>query len=250
MSVAVQPRHVVVTRPVGSTRGLARALRARGFVPLALPGSSLRAPADAVLAGCALDAALAADVVLFTSPAAVRFAARLRPLASTTAVPLAIGAATRRCLLRHGVDKVQCPSQADSEGALALPALTAVRGRRVALVTAPGGRGLLADSLRQRGAELLLAHVYQRGAARWDARHFAPLRAVHGPLTTVLTSSETLARLQQQLPADIWGRLRAGTALCGSERLLDLAVAAGFRRQQRAASALTADLLAALERAF
>lgn len=244
------PRHVVVTRPVGSGRTLARRLIALGYVPLLLPGCRLCAAPEAARARHDLAQALQADVAIFTSPAAVRFAARLLPLAAPTARLVAIGGATRQALLRQGVAAVACPQRADSEGALALDVLTAVQGRRVALVTAPGGRGLLSAALAERGAVLQLAHVYERRAARWDARHLAPLRAAVGPLATLLTSRETLDRLQQQLAADLWAKLVAGTAVCGSERLAAAAADAGFTRRVRARSAISRDLVAALEHAF
>ena len=50
----------------------------------------------------------------------------------------------------------------DSEGLLALPCLQDPDGQDVALVTAPQGRDLLANTLRGRGANLLRADVYAR----------------------------------------------------------------------------------------
>ncbi|HEU0276199.1 MAG TPA: uroporphyrinogen-III synthase, partial [Rhodanobacteraceae bacterium] len=68
---------VAITRPAGTGGALARRVRALGGTPLLLPGSSLRTPLDASVARTALRTALACDVAIFTSPAAVRFAHRL-----------------------------------------------------------------------------------------------------------------------------------------------------------------------------
>lgn len=251
MPVVSRSRHVLVTRPAGVGRDLARKLKRRGYAALLLPGSSLHAWPDPNAARSALDVALAGDVVVFTSPAAVRFAARLVPLRAVDQLCwVAIGAGTARALHRRGVNEVVFPMRPDSEGALALDALHGVQGRRVALIGAPGGRGLLAETLRKRGAQLVLAHVYVRTAPRWDARHLAPLRAVRGPLATLLTSTETLERLRTVLPVPLWRRLCGGTAVCASARLEDAAKDAGFQRCVRAASALDQDLIAALQQAF
>lgn len=50
----------------------------------------------------------------------------------------------------------------DSEGLLALPELQSVSGQRVAVFTAPGGRGLIPQVLRERGAEVSEVFVYRR----------------------------------------------------------------------------------------
>src|SRR6185312_11386606 len=124
-------RCVVITRPVGCAAALVRDVRAAGGLPIVLPGLALRAVPDAAAARAALLAALGDDFVLFTSPAAVRFAARLAPLRTHASV-LAVGQGTARALARHGVREPLLPSRQDSEGVLGLPALAAVRGRHVA----------------------------------------------------------------------------------------------------------------------
>ena len=74
-------RVVVITRPAGTAAPMARQVRARGGEPLALPGLSLRGTDDAQAVTRELKEALRGDELLvFTSPAAVRFAARLAPL--------------------------------------------------------------------------------------------------------------------------------------------------------------------------
>lgn len=246
----IATRYVVVTRPVGQCRVLARRLAAAGFAPLLLPGSSLHALHDADQARRDLATALVGDIAIWTSPAAVRFAAQLLNPARGRAQPVAIGAATRAALARRHVADVIFPARADSEGALALPLLTDVSARRVALIGAAGGRGLLAATLNARGAVLRHAYVYQRVAARWDRRHFEPLAAAAGPLAVLLTSTETLARLQTRLPPPLWTKLASGIAVCASDRIAQAATAAGFMRRVRAASAITSDLVAAVQQAF
>lgn len=237
---------IAITRPAGAGGSLARRVRALGGVPLSLPGSSLRAVTDARVARAALQAALTCDVMIFTSPAAVRFARQFGALRSP-AVVLAPGAGTRRALRRAGCAHAQAPAREDSEGLLALPALQDVRGKHVGIVGAAGGRGLLDRELTARGAEVLHAHVYQRLPARLDCRHADALRASpHTPLYVLLSSTEALTNLLAGLPDDARRSLLAGTAVASSERLLAAARAAGFAGTLRAASARAASMLAAV----
>jgi len=235
-------RTVVITRPAGTASALARRVRALGGVPLLLPGLALRGAADTADASSGLHAALAAELVVFTSPAAVRHAAALLPLRTAAAV-LAVGQGTARALRRHGVAAPLAPRRQDSEGLLEHPVLQDLRGRRVALIGAPGGRGVLREQLAARGARLHEVHVYRRAPPRLDRRHVEALLRLPSSARVLLSSAEALHNLQQSLPAAAWARLCATVAVVSSERLATAAHAAGFARIVPAASALSADLL-------
>jgi len=239
-------RCVVITRPVGCAGALVRSVRAGGGVPIVLPGLALRAAPDADVARAALLAALGDDCVLFTSPAAVHFAVRLAPL-RTHANILAVGQGTARALVRHGLREVLLPARQDSEGVLGLPALAEVRDRRVALVGAAGGRGLLQAELAGRGALVRQVHVYRRVPARLDRRHFDVLSRLPRSACVLLSSAEALHNLRGQLPAPALARWLTATAVVSSERLAAVAREAGFARVRVAASALPADLLAGVQ---
>lgn len=241
-------RIVVITRPAGTAAALARQVRALGGVPLLLPGLSLRGMADDATAQAGLRAALADEVMIFTSPAAVRHAAALAPL-QTAATVLAVGQGTARALHRHGIAAPLVPQRQDSEGLLDHPALQDLRDRRVALIGAPGGRGVLREQLAARGAQLRELHVYRRVPPRLDHRHVDALLQLPVSAQVLLSSAEALQNLRQLLPPPAWARLCAATAVVSSERLAAAARAAGFTRIVPAASALSADLLAAAVRA-
>lgn len=235
---------IAITRPVGTARALARRVRALGGVPLSLPGSSLRAAEDAKTARATLRDALECDSVIFTSPAAVRFARKLATL-RTRATVLAPGTGTLRALQRAGIDRAQAPAREDSEGLLALPLLWDARGRRIAIVGAAGGRGLLDRELGARGATLLHAHVYQRLPARLDRRHALAVRSTRGKrLYVLLSSAEALANILAGLPGDAGRTLLAGTVVASSTRLADAARTAGFAHVLRATSAQADAMLA------
>lgn len=245
---ALHGRTVVITRPSGTASSLAREVRRRGGSPLLLPGLSLHGADRPTEAAAALDAALGDDLLIFTSPAAVRFAARLVSL-RTRATVFAVGQGTARALRRHGVQAPLAPAlRQDSEGLLEHPLLAEPRGLRVALIGAPGGRGVLRATLAERGVHLREVHVYQRGMPRWQARHFRALEQLPGDACVLLSSAEALGNLQQGLPARAWAQLLAADAVASSERLAEAARSAGFSRVRLAASALSADLLEAAAR--
>lgn len=243
-AVALGGRTLVITRPAGTAVPLARRVRALGGVPLLLPGLSLRAADDAEATRALLREALDDDVLLFTSPAAVRFAAALLPL-KTAATVLAVGQGTARALWHHGLDAQAPAERQDSEGLLALPPMQQLDGRRVALVGAPGGRGLLREQLVARGARLRELHVYRRVPPRLGRRHRDALLRLPPDARVLLSSAEALDNLQAVLPAPAWSRLCAAIAVVSSERLAARARAAGFAGVRVAASAGTDDMLAA-----
>lgn len=228
---------VVVTRPAGDADTFVRRARALGAEVLRLPGTALRAQRGPIASPPAC------DLWIFTSPAAVRhaFAAGLR--IDQRAPAFAVGAGTRRVLARHGIDASAPTHRADSEGLLALPELAEVRGRRIGLVGAPGGRGLIAAQLSQRGADVVPVHVYERVPPRWTSHQLEALAAAPEPLLTLLSSGDALANLAQRLPGELLARLRRGRLVVSSQRLAELAAAVGFADVVVAASAAAGDLL-------
>ncbi len=240
---------VVLTRPAGRARALAARLRQRGYAVAALPGSSIGPPPDPVAARAALITARAADVVVFLSPPAVAAAFTLAPSLAfdrRTRV-LAPGPGTRAALRRRGLD-AECPEvRYDSEGLLAMPVLTRPAGRRVVLVGAPGGRNLLARTLRDRGALVETIHGYARRPARLDRRHLEALAGLPAAVNSVWSSVDAIAHLSAGLPPAALDRLRRAVATASSERVATALRAHGFHRIVVAASARPADLVAAIE---
>jgi uroporphyrinogen-III synthase len=242
----LQECYVISLRPVGAHGALRRAAAARGARVLALSPWRIEARDDAATRG-ALRAALAADAVAFTSPNAVRAAARLQSLRPRRGQAwLAVGAGTAAALRRAGVDGATAPSRMDSEGLLALPRLRAVRGQRIGLVTAPGGRGALAPALRQRGAEVVRADVYARVAIAPSPRAVAALQALRARPWLALSSGEALEQVLATLPAPAAGALRRARVVAASARLADRARQLGFADVRLAADARPASLVSAM----
>ena len=212
---------LVSLRPRGGHDGLRHAAARHGGRLLALSPWALQ-PRHDDGARQQLEAALEAEVLIFTSPAAVRAAATLQPLRPRRGQQwLAVGAGSAAALRRAGVEDVQAPRRMDSEGLLALPALAGAP--RVGLVTAPGGRGLIAATLAARGSEVRRADVYDRVPLPPNATALARLRALSGPACLALSSAEALERVIGHWPAEAGDALRRCAVAAASERLAVLA---------------------------
>lgn len=237
--------YVISLRPVGGHDGVRRAAAALGARTLALSPWRIRALADDD-ARTALARALAAPRVVFTSPAAVPAAAALQALAPRAGQAwLAVGAGTSRALARAGAGKVASPGRMDSEGLLAMPQLQDIQGLDVGLVTAPGGRGVIAATLARRGARVLRANVYQRVPVAASPRAVAALAALDAPAWLLLSSGEALEHVLASLPPGALLGLRRASVAAASERLAALARAHGLQVGAVAASARVADMLEA-----
>jgi uroporphyrinogen-III synthase len=109
------------------------------------------------------------DLAVFVSPTAVnRIMAHLD--AWPSALPAAaVGGGTRRELERRGVRNVIAPrAGADSEALLAAAEMQQVAGKRIVVFRGEGGRELLGDTLRSRGAQVVYAAGYRRTLPRGE----------------------------------------------------------------------------------
>lgn len=239
--------YVISLRPQGTHAALRQAAARYGAGLIALSPWKLvaREGADAREQ---LRQALQADVVLFTSPAAVRFAAAMQPLAMRAHQAwIATGSGTRAALARHGIEAAIAPERMDSEGLLALPALSDLARRSVGLVTAPDGRGLLAPALQARGAQLHLAQIYLRQPLPVSATGLQRLRELKAPAWVALTSAGALRQVLQQLPDEAQRALLARPAVAASARLMAAATDAGFAQVVQAQGPRPAQLVRAGE---
>lgn len=237
--------YVISLRPQGEHAALRRAVARHGGGVLALSPWRLQGRQDAATRQ-ALAAALEATAVVFTSPAAVRFATRLQGLhAHPGQAWIGVGGGTALALRRAGIAGALAPARMDSEGVLALPALGAVEGAPIGLVTAPQGRGMIAAALSARGARLRTAEVYARVPVAPAPAALARLRALDAPACLALSSAAALDAVLAALPADLADALRDAPVLAASERLAAHAAHAGFGHVHRAAGPRPAQLAAA-----
>ena len=199
----------------------------------------------------ALLATLAAPRVLFTSPVAVRAATALMEFRSLPDQQwIAVGSGTAHALRQAGIATVQSPARMDSEGLLDLPALQAVQGVAIGLVTAPQGRDLLTTELHARGATLLRADVYTRVPLTLSRRVVHRLRTLDAPAGVALSSGAALQQVLLHLPADVLLQCQAMPVVAASQRLLQVARDAGFAQVTVADGPLPRQILAAMAGCF
>jgi len=220
---------VLVTRPVHQAARLCALVEAHGGRPVRFPALEIQDPLDPGAAEDLLRAANAFDLVLFVSANAVERAAPHLPRPLRPALG-GVGDGTARALRAHGLDPTVLPTtSADSEGLLALPALQAVRGRRILIIRGAGGRPLLGDGLRARGAEVHYAEVYRRALPEVDV---APLIAGwrQEVRVVVATSREVLDNLVTLLGAAGRPLLEETPLVVVNERMAAHARTLGIRR--------------------
>ena len=244
---------VLSLRPRGQHDSLRAAASRHGARTLALSPFAITFMTNEVHRK-ALERALAADITIWTSPNAVRAASALQALkARPSQVWLAVGSGTRRALQRKGIDAARAPTRMDSEGLLAMPELQDVDARSIGLVTAPGGRGMLAPTLAGRGAQIARADVYARQPIAITPRALAALdAALESPqrVLLVLSSQDALQRLLAARPPSSHPALLDIAVVAASERLAHIARTTGFQRITAATSAMPSALLQAAANAF
>jgi uroporphyrinogen-III synthase len=246
MSDVLAGCYVISLRPVGQHAPLHHAAAAFGARMLTLSPWRLQQRDDAE-ARDILRAALQCERVLFTSQAAVRAAAALQPLCQQPGQRwLAVGNGTARALAIAGVDGVRVPLRMDSEGLLQSDELRDVATRRIGLVTAPGGRDLLAPRLHARGAEIVRADVYARVPIPLSSRAVATLAGLDVPRWLALSSGGALSLVLPQLPDAARERLLGARVAASSARLVALARSLGFASVVEAAGPGPRELLAAI----
>jgi uroporphyrinogen-III synthase len=226
---------VVCLRPAVQQAAVRAMVVRAGGAFVALPGMRLSAMQDAEQAEQDLRAALRSKAAIFTSPAAVQFAAKLLPLdRGMPSLVFAVGEGTARALRRHGITAIApTGSNMQGEGVLALPQVLALR-ESAGIVTAPGGRESIAPELQRRGLTVRIAHVYRRLPPKPQPRSLQALRQSPPPRAVLISSGEAIENLARALePAD-FAPLREAIAVVSSARLEALARELGFTRVLRA----------------
>lgn len=233
---------VVVTRPAGRGESLCARIHAAGGEAIAFPVIDIHG-----IPGARLPEG-EPDRVIFTSVAAVEHGLGLFKSLDGAKVA-AIGAATAGALRDAGVAPAHVPEREESEGLLALPGFSDVAGLTAWIVKGRGGRDLIANTLRERGAGVVLVEVYERHVPGTDT---APLieRWRADAIDAVIVSSRAgLENLHAMLDAEGRQFLRETQLVVPTPRMLKLALELDMLSAPVVASGASDDaLLAALER--
>ena len=190
-------RTILVTRPAHQASVLTQLIEQAGGRIVLFPTIAIEPPIDPQSAALLLHEIASYDLVIFTSANAVEQAFVLAPrLATGLSKAFAVGRATAQALSSHGVKEAVVPEDgADSEALMRLPELQDVRDRRILIVRGEDGRGLLTQTLEQRGALLRHAQCYRRARPSGDPSDLLVQWRTGGIDGVVAMSAETLNNL-------------------------------------------------------
>lgn len=247
MTLPLRGKTIVVTRPLAQAAALAALIEAKGGRAVVLPLLDIGPAENPAELANAIDELDAYALAVFISPNAVAYSlpailAR-RPWPATLRAA-AVGGGTVAALAAHAVGTSDAPvivpsTRFDSEALLELPELQAdaVAGRRVAIFRGNGGRELLADTLRERGARVDAISCYHRAPPLTGAAQLQALWAADSLDAITLSSSEGLRNLVDLLDADGRAQLARTPVFVPHQRIAEAARALGLLRTKLTAPA-------------
>jgi uroporphyrinogen-III synthase len=213
----LQGRHIVITRPEAQARKLSQLVSAAGGIVHLFPLIEIAPLQDYAAFEVTLDDLQDHDWAIFISSNAVengipRLIARYGDLPPKLKFA-AIGPVTAAGLREHGVKQTLTPQgRFDSEALLELPEMQAVTGKKIMIFRGVGGRELLADRLRARGAHVTFAECYRRLNPQANADSLQTLWQNKQLHAIVITSSEAMRHLLDLAgEGDSW---LSGTPVC------------------------------------
>ena len=244
---------ILVTRPSPSGEQLVSRLRALGRVAYHAPLIDFAPGADLPRLASALQGLHADDLVFVLSQNAVNYADSVMGRAGfawpAQAAYYAIGRSTALALHRITSLPVDYPHEREiSETLLLLPALQKLAGKQALILRGNGGRELLGETLRERGANVSYYECYQRSPVHYDGAEQSAHWQRVGIDTLVVTSGEMLQQLYTLVPdyyRSLW-LLRCRLVVV-SERLATLARELGWSSIRVAENADNDALLRALQ---
>jgi uroporphyrinogen-III synthase len=222
---------VLVTRPSHQALALSCQIESQGGVAVRFPTIEIAPPADPTTLKNTVARLDRFNLAVFVSPNAVTYAFAVmdsQPLPSGLTVAC-VGPGSARALAQHGVVQVLIPERGDSEGLLELPALQHVRGSRVVIFRGDGGRELLGDELRKRGADVTYVECYRRLRPRTDGSALTRAFLQHGIDVVTVTSADALRNLHDIIESPAASLLARTPLVVVSERLRDLALELGLQ---------------------
>jgi uroporphyrinogen-III synthase len=226
-TLALAGRHVLVTRPAHQAEGLCALIEQAGGIPVRFPVLAIADPVDTAALDDLLDRLADFHLAVFISPNAVQRA--MPRIHAHGGLPdgilvAAVGKGSARELARYGRATDLVPSgRFNSEALLEMPELGDLASQRVVVFRGEGGRELLADVLRERGAQVEYAEVYRRVKPEPDTATLLRRWAHDGMDVAVVTSNEALRNLYDMVGSLGRQWLRKTPLVVVSERAVALA---------------------------
>lgn len=223
---------ILVTRPRHQAEALCHMIEEQGGIALRFPTLEIQPLIRNTAAGDPLEVG-SYNWLIFVSVNAVNFAFKSNNVRITDLLSpqiAAVGRATAQALKDQGLNVDLLPEQGyDSEALLASRALQDLDGKRCLLVRGRGGREILADTLRQRGAQVDYLEVYQRVIPESDVSELLDLLQHKQIFAVTITSAEALQNLITMLGRHAPALLQVPLVVV-SDRIRQIAATMGFRR--------------------
>lgn len=237
MHDVLKSKKILITRPAMLANALCTLIEAKGGQAILLPTIDILPPADRNLIQHLLSDLSRYHIGIFVSQIAVHWTLallegevnRLHGL-----ILVAIGNTTAKQLKQAGINKVvHAKGKADSESLLRIAELqaSAVRGKNIIIFRGMGGRELLANTLRKRGARVDYAEVYQRVMPEYDNAIFENIWNTGKPDIVVITSAEGLQNLFDMLSSEHQRILLDTQLVVIGKRISVLAKRLGFSKK-------------------
>ena len=195
---------IVVTRPREQADNLAQRITQMGGEAILFPLLAIYPAADISALNKQITRLNEFNLAIFISPNAVCYGMNAILATNDSSQILsklkiaAMGPGSVQALREHGLHEVIAPQEKfDSETLLARPELQAVAGWKVMIFRGDGGRELLGETLKKRGAEVEYATCYQRSKPPVDMSKLLVAR----PDVITVTSSEALNYFYELLDA-------------------------------------------------
>lgn len=236
MNDVLKQKKILVTRPVQQAKKLCALIEEQGGQAIQLPVIDIRPASKNEALQKLLGGMEKYHVGIFISRNAVKHALAL--LNHDTAALkhlklMATGPATAAMLQRSGFTQViHAGAYAESEALLELPELQSpdISGRHIIIFRGKGGRELLAETLRARGAGVDYAEVYERVPVQYSKPELDVIWFNQMPDYLVVTSSESLQNLFDMLSSEQRNIMLDTSIVVFGKRMYELAVKLGFRK--------------------
>ncbi|RJQ47498.1 MAG: uroporphyrinogen-III synthase [Gammaproteobacteria bacterium] len=224
---------VLVTRPAQQAAELCELIEEQGGRALLFPVLEIVAAEESPALLDLVDRLDEFDIAIFISANAVDKALSLilarRPLPAHLQLAV-VGNSTARQLQEFGIHADLIPAQGfNSEALLALPEMREVHGKNIVIFRGAGGRELLAQALRERGARVEYAEVYRRTKPQADVSALLEELRQNKVQVVTATSSEAVRNLLEMAGKEGAQRLRALPLVVLSARIAEDARALGFK---------------------
>ncbi len=224
---------ILVIRPKPQGEILCEKIRALGGKATYFPTIEIALPQNIAEFITSISMLNQCDILVFISPQSVYASAaaihQIWPVFPNRVKVAAVGASTAQALREANLPVDFFPEKEwSSENLLELSELQIVKEKKIVIVRGEGGREVLSETLKKRGAEVINAFAYRRLLPQVETSEYIHLLREHKIDIIVGTSYEAIQNLKILIGEFNWPILCEVPLLVISERIATLAKALGF----------------------